>query len=705
MEYISAIFKPAMPVEHSPVLSRKNQATLPGSADGDPGERRPPNSSQSSRPLRDRGGSSLVAGAVEGVDESQSVTDLDTGMEQSSSKTIGKLDESVYKIFGHGSGSVSSLSRSSSDTGSEGLICNGGPGKKNCGNPVKDGEAGVLCDRCHEWSHAACQGIPKAALKAMEKFESLAWLCPECKVDLKNKSKKSELRSRQSLENRISQLEDMIRSHLDMMSNSISSQEKAMRDQTSKLDKSISSQEKAMLDQNTKVEKALQSCEKYVKAQAKTFEQMAQQQRASYADTVKGTCDEMAKAVKTQLEAIPKANAACDGKSARDLSKALDDHMDRERRKANLVVHNLPEQDGDSLMERSAKDMTLFASMVKDVMKLNVTSSKSFRVGKKRQDKPRLLIITLDNPACKHDILKGAPQLRSSEEYSNIYITPDQTLKEREANKKLREELMSRRRAGEADLTIRGGKIVHLPGHARADRGRHTGRVEGTRAQDATATPAPTGSGHRAPAILGSGGREQQVDQPKVGGQGDGHPTVLCSGSGAAQQKRTSVRDTADGNGPAVLCSGGREQQLCQLQEDTQQGSGSPTVLGSGSGAAQSKESSGSSGSEPEGGSVLVSGSREQQARQPLVETRQGVGSPTVLGSGSEAVRSQRSSERPHDRASQHDGAPAAPGSGSRVQPTQQPVLGAPQGDAASAETGSMQSSTENLPGVNAQQM
>ena len=52
-----------------------------------------------------------------------------TGMEKDSSKLIGNLDESVYRMFGQHSGSVSSLSHSSTETGSEGAICHGGPNK------------------------------------------------------------------------------------------------------------------------------------------------------------------------------------------------------------------------------------------------------------------------------------------------------------------------------------------------------------------------------------------------------------------------------------------------------------------------------------------------------------------------------------------------------------------------------------------------
>ena len=63
----------------------------------------------------------------------------------------------------------------------------------------------------------------------------------------------------------------------------------------------------------------------------------------------------------------------------------------------------------------------------------------------------------------KGDVLRLAPQLRNSNSWSNIYITPDLTKEERDAARKVREELAARRSAGETNLTIRKGKVVSVP--------------------------------------------------------------------------------------------------------------------------------------------------------------------------------------------------------------------------------------------------
>ena len=55
---------------------------------------------------------------------------------------------------------------------------------------------------------------------------------------------------------------------------------------------------------------------------------------------------------------LHKSRTDSNRKEAQDLSQALDNHMDRKKRKAYLVVHNPPEQEGNSLsLSLSLKDL------------------------------------------------------------------------------------------------------------------------------------------------------------------------------------------------------------------------------------------------------------------------------------------------------------------------------------------------------------
>ena len=190
-----------------------------------------------------------------------------------------------------------------------------------------------------------------------------------------------------------------------------------------------------------------------------------QEEKKSYAEILKGTCDDAVRKLSEKVAALPAEATRNMGqntssKTIQDMSVVFDDFLDKEKRKLNIVVHNMSESHGETHQERASKDAAQFTTMLKDVFKLSVIPVKTFRVGKSLPDKSRLMIVTLINESTKYDILKLAPQLRSTANYSNIYINPDMTQKEREKGKLLREELAARKRAGETNLTIRKGKIV-----------------------------------------------------------------------------------------------------------------------------------------------------------------------------------------------------------------------------------------------------
>ena len=332
-------------------------------------------------------------------------------------RKVQKLDGKAYKPWG-------ARSRSSSDAGSDTAFCKGGPGKEVCGEPVRSSDNGVLCDRCDHWFHASCQEIPKPAYEALVMYKVLSWLCPECKKSVKNGDGKR----MNSLETRVEQLDKAMRDHAKLVTQSLKEQEAAVDNQTKLLERSI---------------------------------RELHNQKTSYADMVKGTCSEVVDKVSAKISSIPQGQLTrSESTNMVGVSKVFDNFLDKDRRKNNLVIHNLPEAAGVSKEDRAAHDLRLFQDLVKEMFQMSVAVARSFRVGRSVENRARLLIVTLETPGVKQDILRLAPQLRSSEKYGNIYITPDLTPAEREAAKKLRDELSARKKAGEVNITIRRGKIV-----------------------------------------------------------------------------------------------------------------------------------------------------------------------------------------------------------------------------------------------------
>ena len=129
-----------------------------------------------------------------------------------------------------------------------------------------------------------------------------------------------------------------------------------------------------------------------------------------------------AKEVKTVFE--PKAGVA--------LVKTVSNLFDKEKRKYSIVVHNLPEGVSQDNKTRNEKDIEAFKNLIKDEFHISANISRAFRAGKIHQEQPRPLIVSLAEDGTKWDILRLAPQLRDSERYRNVFLSPDKTLEERQ---------------------------------------------------------------------------------------------------------------------------------------------------------------------------------------------------------------------------------------------------------------------------------
>lgn len=138
-----------------------------------------------------------------------------------------------------------------------------------------------------------------------------------------------------------------------------------------------------------------------------------------------------------------------------------DELADRERRKRNLIMYNVPETTDRRL------DKSFFDNLCKTVYNLNVPTTKVFRLGKRKdkneQPQHRPLLVALENQSHKHILLSCSGQLRCCEEYKNVYIVSDKTKFERMKHKKLVDELKQRRACVEKNLIIRNGSILTKP--------------------------------------------------------------------------------------------------------------------------------------------------------------------------------------------------------------------------------------------------
>jgi len=119
----------------------------------------------------------------------------------------------------------------------------------------------------------------------------------------------------------------------------------------------------------------------------------------------------------------------------------VDEYLDRERRKLNLIIYGLPEVSVPTGSERKSADLDGIQELVRSEFNINnLETSKCFRLGR-QGNKLRPLLITLSDSSVRRQILRNAKNLRNSSKYKNVFISPDLTPQEREASKTLHTEL------------------------------------------------------------------------------------------------------------------------------------------------------------------------------------------------------------------------------------------------------------------------
>ena len=134
---------------------------------------------------------------------------------------------------------------------------------------------------------------------------------------------------------------------------------------------------------------------------------------------------------------------------------------ERDHKKNNLVLYNIPESRMKDIDQRIKYDMEICGKIIyEEIGEKEFCIEKINRLGKIREDgKPRPTLIRLRCETEKWRILGKAKNLRKSNNFARIYVAKDMTIKEKELDRELREELAERRNNGEF-CQIKNGMIV-----------------------------------------------------------------------------------------------------------------------------------------------------------------------------------------------------------------------------------------------------
>ena len=150
---------------------------------------------------------------------------------------------------------------------------------------------------------------------------------------------------------------------------------------------------------------------------------------------------------------------------ARKLSEVQEERGEREKRKDNIILVNVPESTGEDNEDRKKEDIEKTKEIIRKAcpdIPTDISVTEPVRLGKPEKDKTRLLRVKVDSEETKRKILKNAYSLNTGikDPKKRIYINPDYTPSERKQQKDLRDELRKRREGGETDIIIRNSRIV-----------------------------------------------------------------------------------------------------------------------------------------------------------------------------------------------------------------------------------------------------
>ena len=149
------------------------------------------------------------------------------------------------------------------------------------------------------------------------------------------------------------------------------------------------------------------------------------------------------------------------------VKEAMLEEKEREMRKNNAILVNLPESGDSNPEQRQKDDVEETLKILEKVLGEKVASSEidnPVRIGTRqvgKDSKPRLLKIQIANEAFRRKLFSKTKKFneREGDPKKKVYVNPDRTPKEREDYKKLRAELKERQKTN-PNLIISRGKIV-----------------------------------------------------------------------------------------------------------------------------------------------------------------------------------------------------------------------------------------------------
>ncbi|CAH0551165.1 unnamed protein product [Brassicogethes aeneus] len=145
------------------------------------------------------------------------------------------------------------------------------------------------------------------------------------------------------------------------------------------------------------------------------------------------------------------------------INKIVNEVLEREKRKTNVIVYNVKESKISSKTERDLEEKATFAGICNEISLDASLITNITRLGKfaTTADRPRPLKITFNREACVHEAIRKAKLLKdSTSDNKNIHFAFDRTPLQVDEYKKLKTEMDNRTKSGETNLFINNVTLV-----------------------------------------------------------------------------------------------------------------------------------------------------------------------------------------------------------------------------------------------------
>lgn len=161
--------------------------------------------------------------------------------------------------------------------------------------------------------------------------------------------------------------------------------------------------------------------------------------------------------LQNDIKQLKEANSATINSSEIDYEDIISEVTERQRRKKNVMVFNLPEPDQSKTPTEQVDSDKNAVDRILSAVNPNLSSAnfKIVRLGSFSPTKVRPIKITTNNEDTVKTILANSKKLQSKNEFRKVRISSDRTKRQLEHYKKVKQELTDRINSGEANCRIR----------------------------------------------------------------------------------------------------------------------------------------------------------------------------------------------------------------------------------------------------------